>query len=116
MVHEDDVIEFDKSVDCLARAGKFENKTENIYRYDSNSKSNDTYQIEIQDYSVVEDFPFLSPEYNNFKHLLPIDRTFKVLKRIGNDLKKDLELLSLEQLKYEVTKKFFEFIKEYDRK
>ena len=61
VVHEDDIIEFNKSVECLARAGKFENKTENIYRYDPNSKSNDVYQIKLQDYSVVEDFPFLSP-------------------------------------------------------
>ena len=114
VVHEDDIIEFNKSVECLARAGKFENKTENIYRYDPNSKSIDVYQIKLQNYSVVEDFPFLSPEYNNFKHLLPINWIFRVLKRIGNNVKRELELLSLEELKYKVTKEFFECIKEYE--
>jgi hypothetical protein len=104
VVHEDDVIEFNKSVECLAISGKLEDKTENIYRHDPNSKSNDIYQIERQNYSIMEDFPFLSPEYNSFKHILPVNWTFEALKRIGNDLMRDLELLSLEELKYKVTR------------
>lgn len=112
-VHEDDMLQFNKSIECLANSGKLEDKIEEIYRY--NPKSKDTCQVESLNYSAMEDFPFLLPEYNDFKHILPIDWTFKVLKRIRNNLEGELELLSIEELKYKVTKEFFECIKEYER-
>ena len=87
-VFEDDMVQFNKSIEYLANSGKLEDEIEEICRYDPKSK--DIYQVESRNYSAMEDFPFLLSEYNNFKHILPIKWTFKVLKRIGNNLRVSL--------------------------
>jgi hypothetical protein len=114
-IHEDDMIQFNKSIECLACLCKDKGKTDDICRYDTDSKSKNVYKTKFQIYSrtEVEDFPFLLPEYINLKHILPVNWTFYVLKKIGNNLRSDLELFSLEQLKYEVIKEFSRHIKEY---
>jgi hypothetical protein len=114
-VHEDDVIQFNRSIECLACPCEDMGKTEYICAYDPDSKSKDFYHTKFQIYPIikVDDFPFLLPEYNYLKNILPTNWTFNILKKIGSDLGSDLELLSLEQLKYRVIKEFSRAIKEY---
>jgi hypothetical protein len=113
---ENSLPEFNKRIEKFAESSGYDSPVhELIPRYDSLGI---TKSEEAIHYHTRKDFPFLTPDYNIFKCILPQDFSFGALKKIANTTLKESseihsreDLISKEDLKQVVTRHFFEEMK-----
>lgn len=100
----------DKTIETLSECDKYVSIKDKEFKDNSTEYGQDLFRT--WNYQIKENFPFLS-FYNDIKKVLPEKFAAKLLKDIALELQNRLEGTDIEDLKYEVTNRYYHAIANY---